>query len=47
LTFIGCGAQPKNTTACFAAHGAIDGGEHAGLAGLDQLELAEAELVLG
>ncbi|MNZ29333.1 hypothetical protein D3C78_465790 [compost metagenome] len=29
-----------------APHGAVDGGEHAGLAGLDQLELAQAELVL-
>ncbi|MNZ38102.1 hypothetical protein D3C78_555660 [compost metagenome] len=30
-----------------ATHGAIHRGEHAGFAGLDQLELAEAELVLG
>ncbi len=29
-----------------APHGAVDGGEHAGLAGLDQLELAQVELVL-
>src|SRR5450830_768029 len=30
-----------------AAHRAVDGGEHAGFAGLHQLEFAQAELVLG
>ena len=44
--FIGCGSQPKNTMGRFAATARSTCDEHALLARLDELEVAEPVLVL-